>query len=129
MRLLLDTHVFLWLNTEPERLGDHFALVENPRHDRLVSAASAWEIAIKSSIGRLSLPEPAARWMSARLADIGATPVPVEHVHALAVADLPPHHRDPFDRLLVAQAQLLGVPLLTSDRQIARYDVDVLLVG
>jgi PIN domain nuclease of toxin-antitoxin system len=129
MRLLLDTHVFLWLNTEPERLGDHLALVENPRHGRLVSAASAWEIAIKSSIGRLSLPEPVARWMPARLASIGATPLPVEHAHALAVADLPPHHRDPFDRLLVAQAQLLGVALLTSDRQIARYDVDVLLVG
>jgi PIN domain nuclease of toxin-antitoxin system len=129
MRLLLDTHVFLWLNTEPERLGDHLALVENPRHDRLVSAASSWEIAIKSSIGRLKLPEPVARWMPARLSDIGATPVPVEHAHALAVADLPPHHRDPFDRLLVAQAQMLGVPLLTADRQIARYDVDVLLVG
>lgn len=129
MRLLLDTHVFLWLNTEPERLGDHLALVENPRHDRLVSAASSWEIAIKSAVGRLQLPEPVARWMPARLADIGATPVPIEHSHALAVADLPPHHRDPFDRLLVAQAQMLGVPLLTSDRQIARYDVDILLVG
>lgn len=129
MRLLLDTHVFLWLNTEPERLGDHLTLVENPRHDRLVSAASSWEIAIKSSIGRLELPEPVARWMPARLADIGATPVPVEHAHALAVADLPPHHRDPFDRLLVAQARMLGVPLLTADQQIARYDVDILLVG
>jgi PIN domain nuclease of toxin-antitoxin system len=129
VRILLDTHVFLWLNTEPERLGDHLALVENPRHDRLVSAASAWEIAIKASIGRLSLPEPAGRWMPARLASIGATPVPVEHAHALAVADLPLHHHDPFDRLLVAQAQVLGVAILTSDRQLARYDVDVLLIA
>lgn len=129
MRVLLDTHVFLWLHTEPERLGDHLRLLENPRNVRLVSAASSWEIAIKSSLGRLSLPEPVARWLPARLADIGATPVPVEHAHALAVAELPRHHRDPFDRLLVAQAQLLGVPLLTTDRQIARYDVDVLLVG
>ena len=72
---------------------------------------------------------PTARWIASRLSSSGATPVPIEHAHALAVADLPPHHRDPFDRLLVAQARLLRVPILTADRQLARYDVDVLLVA
>jgi len=128
VQILLDTHVFLWLQAEPERLGHHLPLVEDPRNDRLVSAASSWEIAIKVAIGRLSLPEPPARWVAARLGSIGATALPLEHAHALAVAELPLHHRDPFDRLLVAQSRLLDVPLLTADRQLGRYDVEVLLI-
>ena len=129
MRLLLDTHVFLWLLTEPERLGQQREDVEDPRHELLVSAASSWEIAVKYALGRLPLPEPPAEYVPERIRRIGATAVPVEHTHALAVATLPALHRDPFDRLLVVQAGALGATLLTADPQVVRYDVKTVLVG
>ncbi|MGH2854187.1 MAG: type II toxin-antitoxin system VapC family toxin [Solirubrobacteraceae bacterium] len=127
MRVLLDTHVFLWLQTEPERLGCHLPVVEDPRNKLIVSAASSWEIAIKHALGRLPLPEPPQRYVPERLRAIGAEALPIEHSHALAVATLPPLHGDPFDRLLVAQAQLLDVPILTADPTVAQYPVHALL--
>lgn len=129
MRLLLDTHVFLWLMTEPERLGDHLELVEDRRSELFVSAASSWEIAIKCGLGKLVLPEPPSHYVPERLRLLGAVGIPVEHAHALAVASLPPLHRDPFDRLLVAQAQVLGIRIVTADPAVARYPVSSLLVG
>lgn len=128
MRVLLDTHVFLWANVEPDRLGSQRALVEDPDVERLVSAVSTWEIAIKVGIGRLTLPDPPLRWIPDRLRALAATPVAIEHLHAIAVAELPLLHRDPFDRLLVAQARVLDVPILTADTEIARYDVETLLI-
>ena len=127
MNLLLDTHVFLWLQSSPERLGDHLAVVEDRSNDLTVSAASAWEIAIKYEIGRLSLPEAPSRYVPGRIRAIGARALPVEHSHALAVASLPALHRDPFDRLLVAQAQLEDMTILTVDRAVARYAVASIL--
>jgi PIN domain nuclease of toxin-antitoxin system len=129
VRLLLDTHVFLWLLTEPERIGEHLPLVEDRRNELLVSAACSWEIAIKHGLGRLPLPEPPQRYVPDRLRAIGAHALPIEHTHALAVAALEPLHRDPFDRLLVAQAGLLDVPIMTADAIIARYPVRTLMVG
>lgn len=129
MRLLLDTHVFLWLQTEPERLREHQAVVEDPDTELLVSAASAWEIAIKHALGRLPLPEPPATYVPTRMQAIRATPLAVEHDHALAVASLPLVHRDPFDRLLVAQALMLDVTILTADAILARYPVQTLLAA
>ncbi len=128
MRILLDTHVFLWLHTKPERLGEHLPVVEDQRNELLLSAASSWEIAIKYGLGRLPLPEPPQRYVPSRLRAIGASALPIEHTHALAVAALQPLHRDPFDRLLVAQAGLLDVPILTADPQLARYPVQTLLI-
>ena len=128
-RLLLDTHVFLWLLTEPERLGDGMVTVQAADVELLVSAASSWEIAVKYGLGKIPLPEPPARYVPSRLRAIGAVPVAIEHSHALAVADLPPLHRDPFDRLLVAQALALGLRIVTHDPQVARYPVDAVLVG
>ena len=128
MRLLLDTHVFLWLQTEPERLGTHLRAIEDESNDLLVSAASSWEIAIKHGLGRLELPEPPGRYVPDRLRAIDAQPVAIEHAHALAVAALPPLHRDPFDRLLVAQSQALDSPIVTADPAVAQYDVATLLV-
>ncbi len=127
--LLLDTHVFLWLQTEPERLGAHLPLVETPSTELLLSAASAWEIAIKSGLGRLALPEPADRYVPTRLRAIGGQAVPIEHSHVLATASLPPIHRDPFDRVLVAQARALEATLITADSQLTGYPVNVLLLG
>jgi PIN domain nuclease of toxin-antitoxin system len=129
MRILLDTNVFLWLQTERKRLGKHLALVEDPRTERLLSAASSWEIAIKHRLGRLALPEPPQHYVPSRMRAIGAQGLAIEHRHALAVAELEPLHKDPFDRLLVAQAQTLDVTILTSDAAIAQYPVRTLLVG
>jgi PIN domain nuclease of toxin-antitoxin system len=117
------------LLTEPERLGAHLALTEDRRNTLLVSAASSWEIAIKHSLGRLALPEPPERYVPDRLRAIGAQAMAIEHTHALAVASLPPLHGDPFDRLLVAQALLLAVPILTADPAVAEYPVETLLVS
>jgi PIN domain nuclease of toxin-antitoxin system len=127
LRVLLDTHVFLWLNTEPERLGEHLPLVEDVDTELLFSAASSWEIAIKYGLGRLSLPQPPDRYVPERIRVLAARAIAVEHTHALAVAGLPLLHRDPFDRVLVAQAQILGVPLLTADPAVAEYPIETLL--
>lgn len=126
--LLLDTHVFLWLQTEPERLGAHLETIADESTQLFVSAATSWEIAIKYALGRLPLPEPPARYVPDRIAAIGAAAIDIEHAHALAVADLPLIHRDPFDRLLVAQAIALGVPIVTADPMVARYPVSSLKV-
>ncbi|HEX3948016.1 MAG TPA: type II toxin-antitoxin system VapC family toxin [Acidimicrobiales bacterium] len=129
MRLLLDTHVFLWLLAAPERLGDDLPTVEDSGNELLVSAATSWEIVIKHGLGKLALPEPPSRYLPDRIRRIGAVPVAVEHSHALAVGALPRLHRDPFDRLLVAQAGVLGATVVTADPAVAQYPVDSLLVG
>jgi PIN domain nuclease of toxin-antitoxin system len=129
VKLLLDTHIFLWLQTEPERVGAHLATVEEAGTELLVSAVVAWEIAIKSGLGRLPLPDAPERYVPERVRLIDGRAVPIEHEHALAVASLPPLHRDPFDRLLVAQAGGLGVPILTADPEVAQYPVDSILVS
>ena len=126
MRLLLDTHVWLWMIAERERFDAETAgMLENSANELLLSAASSWEIAIKHALGKLTLPAPPARYVPQQIAKTGVTPLLVEHSHALRVADLPPHHRDPFDRLLVAQAELEGVTLLTADRQFEPYGIPI----
>jgi PIN domain nuclease of toxin-antitoxin system len=129
LRVLLDTHVFLWLQTEPERVGEHLDTLADPATELLVSAASSWEVAIKHALGRLPLPDTPERWMPERIRAIGARPIAVEHDHALAAAGLPQIHRDPFDRLLVAQAVALDATLITADAALARCPARTLLVG
>jgi len=125
MRILLDTHAWLWMNAEPERLSSEaLGLVQDLSNELLLSAASAWEIALKVGIGKLVLPEPPSRYIPSRMQAGGVISLPVTVAHAAAVADLPHHHRDPFDRMLVAQAKLEGVPILTSDPQLGAYDVE-----
>jgi PIN domain nuclease of toxin-antitoxin system len=128
VRLLLDTHIFLWLQTEPERLGEDLPIVEDARTELLFSAVSSWEIAIKYQLGKLPLPEAPERYVPDRMRAIGAQSLAIEHPHALAVATLPPLHRDPFDRLLVAQATLLGLTIVTADPAVAQYPLPTLLV-
>jgi PIN domain nuclease of toxin-antitoxin system len=128
VKLLLDTHVFLWLQTDPERLGEHLPIVEDPRNELVLSAVSSWEIAVKYDLGKLPLPEAPERYVPDRMRAVGAQALAIEHPHALAVATLPPLHRDPFDRLLVAQAALLGLTILTADPALAQYPVPTLLV-
>jgi PIN domain nuclease of toxin-antitoxin system len=127
MRILLDTHVFLWSCLEPDKLSDIArGVLEDPANEILLSAASSWEIAIKAALKKLELPAPPARYIPSRLDAMGLTPLPVEHGHALRVAQLPRHHGDPFDRLLIAQSQLEDATLATGDPQFLLYDVDVL---
>lgn len=129
MRVLLDTQVFLWLHVEPERVGaEALELLEDATTQRLVSAVVGWEIAIKHDLGRIELPAPPAQWVPDKLEAGAMKPVAVEMSHALAVRALPLHHRDPFDRLLIAQARLLDVALLSADPIFARYDVPLITV-
>lgn len=127
-RCLLDTHIWLWMQTEPDRLRDSTReLVEDATNELLLSAASAWEIAIKYRLGKLPLPEAPTTYVPDRMRRSGTVPLPVEPAHALRTAELPDHHKDPFDRILVAQAQLLGVPILSADEQLSVYDVTLVL--
>jgi PIN domain nuclease of toxin-antitoxin system len=123
---LLDTHVWLLMLAEPRRLGNIETIVRDGRNDLLLSAASAWGIAIKNELGRLPLPEPPASFVPSRIRQSGVTPLAIEHQHVLATAELPRIHRDPFDRLLVTQAQLLDVAILTADPTISRYGVETI---
>lgn len=111
----------------PERLSKPGrALVVSTDNELLLSAASAWEIAIKYALGKLRLPEPPGDLIPRLMTRTSVTPLPVHHRHALHVATLPARHRDPFDRLLVAQAQLEKLPILTADRNLALYDVETI---
>jgi PIN domain nuclease of toxin-antitoxin system len=127
VKLLLDTECWLWSLASPERLGEEArALLADGGHEVYLSAASSWEIAIKAALGKLVLPEPPEQYVPRRMAAQGLRALPIEHAHALRVYALPQHHRDPFDRLLVAQAQLESLTLMTSDRAMAAYDVPIL---
>ena len=124
MRILLDTQCWLWMSLSPDRFSPRARRLVADRENVLyLSAASAWEIAIKCNLGKLRLPEAPAAYVPARVAAMGIQPLAIEHQHALHAGTLPPHHRDPFDRLLIAQAQLGDVPILTADPLIALYDV------
>lgn len=126
MRVLLDTQVWLWMIAAPDRLSPAARrLVSSEDNDLVFSAASSWEIAIKHALGKLKLPGEPADLVPEWMTRTGVTPLPVLHRHTLHVASLPPHHRDPFDRLLVAQAQLEDLAVLTTDRQFDRYAVKV----
>lgn len=128
MRFLLDTQVWLWTLVSPERLRPAArALLSDATHTLVLSAVSSWEIAIKYRLGKLPLPEPPETFLPPRLIRDGLEPLPVEHAHAVLVASLPDHHRDPFDRLLIAQARHEGLTLVTADRVLLDYDVETVL--
>lgn len=122
MKLLLDTHVWLWWNTEPERLASAAVRqIEHPRHEVFLSAASVWEMAIKRRLGKLPLPEPVAPYVARRLRSDSVRELPVSAGHAAGVETLDPLHKDPFDRLLVVQARHEGLRLLTVDPLVLAY--------
>jgi PIN domain nuclease of toxin-antitoxin system len=123
----LDTHAFLWWITEDRRLSARAReVMTDGGNDLLLSAVSGWEIAIKASLGRITLPVPIDRFLSEQLQRNGIGALPIEMRHALRVHTLSLLHQDPFDRLLVAQAQLEKLRILTSDPQITQYDVETL---
>ncbi len=118
MRLLLDTHVFLWWLADDRRLDSaKREAIRNPENDVYLSAASVWEIVIKQALGRLRTPEPA----STAALRLGLQPLPITFEHAEATAELPPLHSDPFDRLLMAQARVESLTLVSDDPAIRAY--------
>lgn len=125
MRALLDTHAFLWWVSGGAEVSERArAVIEDPEATILFSVASAWEIAIKCARGRLELPLPPERYIPDRVRRHRLTVLDVGMPHVLRAGALPEIHADPFDRLLIAQAQLEGLPILTSDPAIARYEVE-----
>jgi PIN domain nuclease of toxin-antitoxin system len=120
MKLLLDTHAFLWWDAKDVRLSESLrSAIASPRNDVFVSAATVWEIAIKRASGKLIFGRPVGKTIE----EYGFMPIPITVEHAEWAGGLPQLHRDPFDRLLVAQAQLEGLVLVTVDDQILRYQV------
>ena len=126
MRVLLDTHAFLWWAADDARLsGPARTIMADPANVLMLSAATAWEIGIKVAQGRLSLPISLPQLLTLAIQEERMERMDIAFEHALSAAALPPIHRDPFDRVLVAQAQTIGCPILTGDPEIARYAVDV----
>ena len=124
MTFLLDTHTLLWWLEGSSKLGPQAnAVISNPKSGVWISAATAWEIAIKAGLGRLDLGEPPEVCLPRELARSGFLPLPVTFEHALAVRSLPLHHADPFDRMLVAQALSEGLAIMTTDAAISEYNV------
>jgi PIN domain nuclease of toxin-antitoxin system len=127
MKILVDTSCWLWSLSEPERLNEKARnLLYDQTQDLFLSAASSWEIAIKSALGKLQLPESPDKYIPSRIALYNIHGLPIEHIHALKVFRLPKIHRDPFDRILIAQAQIEGLTILTADRIFAAYDVETI---
>ena len=127
MKLLLDTHAFLWWILDDVRLSlTARKAIARREEEVFVSAASAWEIAVKTALGRLKLPQPPGRLVPRHIKASGFQPLPIRVEHALRVHDLPDHHHDPFDRLLIAQAVEDRLAIVTADGQFRRYPVRVI---
>ncbi len=123
MTCLLDTAPFLWALLEPARLSPAARRVlENRAHSVMVSSASLWEVVVKAQKGQLPIDRPVS-WLEAGLRALGADALPIRAAHIYFLAGLPPIHKDPFDRILVAQASVENWPLITSDAMIRRYAV------
>ncbi len=126
-RLLLDTHALLWFVFDDPRMTDAAAArVEDPDVEKLLSVASIWEIAIKHQLGKLALGVGFRAFVDTHIMGVQLTPVAIDLPHLVRYSTLPLHHRDPFDRLLIAQAAVLDVPILTADRKFSAYPVSVL---
>jgi PIN domain nuclease of toxin-antitoxin system len=126
VRFLVDTHAILWwLRDDPRLSRAARAIVGDGGNELLWSLASSWEIAVKLSIGKLALDRPLHRLFADLVSEQGVVVLPIGHQHCARVAELPLHHRDPFDRKLIAQAQQERVPILTADPKLAVYDVEI----
>lgn len=127
MKALLDTHVFLWWITDAPQLPPHIReLIADGGNELFLSAASCWEIAIKARLGKITIPARPDVYIADQMAENAVQGLPIEAGHAFQVFHLPLHHRDPFDRMLIAQAQLEHLPVITSDPLFSKYKVKTL---
>jgi PIN domain nuclease of toxin-antitoxin system len=127
LRALLDTHVFLWWATNsPELSRKASDFIGDPDNSLLLSVVSAWEILLKVRTGRLPIPGDAARFIETHAEYYGFAFLEMRLAHLIGFHHLPAHHRDPFDHMLIAQAQVENLPLVTGDAQIAKYDVELI---
>lgn len=127
MKLLLDTHTFLWLvEGSPSLTASAQAALGDPGHDLYLSVASIWELAIKTSNNKLTLSEPLDTFVGKWTVAYRITTMSIDRSHAVAMAGLPDHHRDPFDRMLIAQAVVEGMTLVTADAKFAAYSVPII---
>lgn len=127
MRLLLDTHCWLWYLLSPPKLNQvSRQLLQDPEQEIYLSAASVWEIVIKYDLGQLELPLAPTEYIPKRLEALGHKSLPISQEHVLHIEKLPLHHKDPFDRVLIAQAQVEGLQLVTADEILKRYDVSMI---
>ena len=130
MKILLDTQCWLWWIAAPEKLSPNARRrIADKRNNVYLSAASSWEIANKYSIGKLPLPEPSLQFIPKRLARDAITGLPIEFMHTLRVANLPLHHKDPFDRILISQSIQENIPIMTVDKQLELYEANIILAG
>jgi PIN domain nuclease of toxin-antitoxin system len=126
MKLLLDTHVFLWMHGDPDRLSARAReLLVDANAELHLSVVVAWELGIKLARERLTLPEALNDYVMSRAQRARMSLLSIDLVHVLEAVALPPHHADPFDRMLVAQARAENLTLMTADPWIARYDVEI----
>ncbi len=126
MKLLLDTHIFLWWITDDPQLSVNARELIGDGHNALYwSAASSWEVSIKYALGRMPLPEAPEQFLPAEIEKNRIESLPIIDVHAFEAGQLPQHHRDPFDRMLIAQALVESFALLSNDRQLNHYDVEI----
>ncbi|MGZ8256195.1 MAG: type II toxin-antitoxin system VapC family toxin [Gallionella sp.] len=126
MKLLLDTHTFLWLNDDPERLSKTVRdLCSSGAHEFYLSMASPWEMQIKSQLDKLSLAMPLEELVQKNTQENNIQLLPIELSHISNLAKLPPHHKDPFDRLIISQAMLEGMTIVTADHAFSAYSVPV----
>jgi PIN domain nuclease of toxin-antitoxin system len=122
--VLLDAHTLLWfLKNDPQLSGQAKSTIENAANRKLISVASCWEIAIKAGLGKLKLGEPVLHLLTREIADNNFELLPISLVHAASVESLPPHHRDPFDRLLVIQSLAEGIPIVSVDKALDAYGI------
>ena len=127
MRILLDTHIFMWWDANVQRLSAGArALCEDPNNSLVLSLASVWEMQIKEQLGKLTMRLPLATLIAQQQSVNGLEILPIQLDHILALSNLPHHHKDPFDRLLIAQSNLEQIPLLTADAIFSMYSVQLL---
>jgi PIN domain nuclease of toxin-antitoxin system len=130
LKLLVDTHCWLWYLLSPEKLNSSAReLLQDREHDFYLSTASAWEIVIKYDLGKLEIPLKPTEYIPKRLAILDHFSLPITLAHVLEVEKLPRHHKDPFDRILVAQARVDSLKLITADDILRRYDVPLVWAG
>ncbi len=127
MKLLLDTHIFLWLNFEPEKLSDHIMSVcSDPANELYLSMVSPWEIQIKQQLGKLKFQSPLNKLINVQIEqnDLNLLPIQLKHIYALR--DLPHIHKYPFDRLLIAQSHVESMQIVSADKKFQEYSVVVI---